>query len=88
MSKRTLEGKVVSTKNSKTLVVNVERKFRHPVLLKVLKDQKNIMLIMKRALMQLGDTVKIIESAPISKLKNGELLEIKHDSSSNRIRSG
>ena len=36
MSKRTLEGKIVSTKNSKTLVVNVERKFRHPVLSKVI----------------------------------------------------
>jgi Ribosomal protein S17 len=40
MTKRVLQGKVVSTKNLKTLVVNVERKFRHPVLLKVIKKQK------------------------------------------------
>jgi small subunit ribosomal protein S17 len=39
MTKRILQGKVVSTKNLKTLVVSVERKFRHPVLLKVVKKK-------------------------------------------------
>jgi len=53
MTKRVLQGIVVSTKNLKTLVVNVERKFRHPVLLKVIKKTKNIMLITKKARTQL-----------------------------------
>ena len=69
MSKRTLEGKIVSIKNLKTLVVNVERKFRHPVLLKVIKRSKKYHAHYENGSYLIGDTVKIIESAPISKLK-------------------
>ena len=74
MSKRTLEGKVVSTKNIKTLVVNVERKFRHPVLSKVIKQSKKYHAHYEDGTYAIGDTVKIIESAPISKLKKWRVL--------------
>ena len=74
MSKRTLEGKVVSTKNLKTLVVNVERKFRHPVLSKVIKQSKKYHAHYDEGTYAIGDTVKIIESAPISKLKKWKVL--------------
>jgi len=74
MSKRTLEGKVVSTKNLKTLVVNVERKFRHPVLSKVIKRSKKYHAHYEDGTYTIGDTVKIIESAPISKLKKWRVL--------------
>ena len=37
MTKRVLTGKIVSSKNQNTVVIKVERKFRHPVLKKVLK---------------------------------------------------
>jgi len=74
MSKRTLEGKVVSTKNLKTLVVNVERKFRHPVLSKVIKQSKKYHAHYEEGTYAIGDTVKIIESAPISKLKKWRVL--------------
>lgn len=74
MSKRTLEGKVVSTKNLKTLVVNVERKFRHPVLSKVIKQSKKYHAHYEKGTYTIGDTVKIIESAPISKLKKWRVL--------------
>ena len=74
MSKRTLEGKVVSTKNLKTLVVNVERKFRHPVLSKVIKQSKKYHAHYEEGTYTIGDTVKIIESAPISKLKKWRVL--------------
>ena len=43
MTKRVLQGKVVSTKNLKTLVIEVIRKFRHPVLLKVIKRSKRFL---------------------------------------------
>ena len=40
MSKRVLKGKVVSSKNNKTIVVEVERKFQHPFFGKVIKRSK------------------------------------------------
>ena len=77
MTKRVLQGKVVSTKNLKTLVVNVERKFRHPVLLKVIKKTKKYHAHYEEGTFAVGDNVKIIESAPISKLKRWKVVGTK-----------
>ena len=74
MTKRVLQGKVVSTKNLKTLVIEVIRKFRHPVLLKVIKRSKKYHAHYEDGTFAIGDTVKIIESAPISKLKKWKVL--------------
>ena len=74
MTKRVLQGKVVSTKNLKTLVVSVERKFRHPVLLKVVKKSKKYHAHYDQVTYSVGDNVKIIESAPISKLKKWKVV--------------
>ena len=41
MPKRVLQGTVVSTLNQNTLTVSVERRFKHPVLKKVIKVRKN-----------------------------------------------
>ena len=77
MTKRVLQGIVVSTKNLKTLVVNVERKFRHPVLLKVIKKTKKYHAHYEEGKYAVGDNVKIIESAPISKLKRWKVVGTK-----------
>ena len=77
MTKRVLQGKVVSTKNLKTLVVNVERKFRHPVLLKVIKKTKKYHAHYEEGTYAVGENVKIIESAPISKLKRWKVVGAK-----------
>ena len=77
MTKRVLQGKVVSTKNLKTLVVNVERKFRHPVLLKVIKKTKKYHAHYEEGTYAVGENVKIIESAPISKLKRWKVVGTK-----------
>ena len=77
MSKRILQGKIVSNKNLKTLVVEVIRKFRHPVLLKVVKKSKKYHAHYDTGTFQIGQDVKIIESAPISKLKKWKVLEDK-----------
>ncbi|MDA0377812.1 MAG: 30S ribosomal protein S17 [Proteobacteria bacterium] len=77
MTKRVLQGIVVSTKNLKTLVVNVERKFRHPVLLKVIKKTKKYHAHYEEGTYAVGDNVKIIESAPISKLKRWKVVGTK-----------
>ena len=75
MPKRVLTGKIVSAKNLKTLVVQVERKFRHPVLLKVVKRTKKYHAHYETGSFQIGDDVRIIESAPISKLKKWKVIE-------------
>ena len=47
MSKKILNGIVVSDKPNKTITVLVERKYQHPVLKKIVKVKKNIMHMMK-----------------------------------------
>ena len=47
MPKKILTGVVVSDKPNKTITVMVERKYSHPLLKKVVKLEKNIMLMMK-----------------------------------------
>ena len=48
MTKKILKGIVTSAKNNKTIVVEVERKLNILFMKKLLKDQKNIMLTMKK----------------------------------------
>ena len=48
MTKRILEGKVISDKSDKTIVVEVKRRFVHPFYGKVISRSKNIMLMMRK----------------------------------------
>lgn len=69
MPRRILQGKIVSAKTDKTIVVTVERKFRHPVYLKTVKVSKKYHAHDESNSLKEGDTVKIIECRPISKTK-------------------
>ena len=73
MSKRVLKGKVVSTKNNKTIVVQVVRKFQHPFYGKVISRTKKYHAHDENNKFKEGDGVEIIECAPISKKKNWEV---------------
>ena len=73
MSKRTLKGKVVSSKNNKTIVVEVERKFQHPFFGKVIKRSKKYHAHDETNKFKEGDIVEIAECAPISKKKTWEV---------------
>lgn len=75
MPKKVLTGQVVSAKNQNTVVIKVERKFRHPVLKKVLKRSKKYHAHYNSGEFKIGDQIKIIESKPISKLKKWRVLE-------------
>jgi len=68
--KKTLIGKVVSTKMVKTVVVMVERKFRHPVYHKVIVRHKKYKAHNEKIDLIMGDMVKIEETKPISKDKH------------------
>ena len=69
MPKRILQGVVVSDKNEKTVVVNVERRFAHPVLQKTVRRSKKYKAHDENNQFKVGDVVSIQESAPISKDK-------------------
>ncbi len=69
MPKRVMQGTVVSDKNDKTVVVNVERRFTHPVMKKTVRLSKKYKAHDETNACKVGDTVLIQESAPISKHK-------------------
>jgi small subunit ribosomal protein S17 len=64
-----MQGTVVSDKNDKTVVVNVERRFTHPVMKKTVRLSKKYKAHDETNACKVGDTVLIQESAPISKHK-------------------
>ena len=65
-----LVGTVVSTKMQKTIVVQIERKFRHPLYRKVITRHKKIKAHVENNDVQEGDVVTIQETKPISKDKH------------------
>ncbi len=75
MPKRVLQGTVVSDKNDKTVVVRVERRFTHPVLQKTIRRSKKYHAHDADNKFKVGDSVSIVESAPISKNKRWVVLD-------------
>lgn len=70
-----LEGTVVANKMTKTVVVQVERVFRHPVYKKIIKRHKKYKAHNDKVSLEVGDTVKIKETRPISKDKHFVVIE-------------
>ena len=69
MPKRVLTGTVVSDKTDKTVVVSVERRVKHPLYGKIIKRSKKYHAHDEGNVFKEGQTVRIEECAPISKLK-------------------
>ena len=69
MPKRILQGVVTSDKNEQTITVLVERRFKHPVLHKIVRKSKKYRAHDEMNQFKTGDTVRIEECAPISKTK-------------------
>lgn len=74
MPKRNLEGIVVSDKGNKTIVVQVERRFAHPLLKKVVRRSKKYHAHDETNRYHLGQRVRIEECRPISKLKTWRVI--------------
>ena len=74
MPKRVLQGVVVSDKNTKTVVVKVERRFTHPVMKKTVRRSKKYHAHDENKEFKTGDVVRIRECRPISKLKTWEVM--------------
>ena len=68
--KRTLVGKVVSDKRTKTVTVLVERRVKHPIYDKIMIKSSKYHAHDENGEYKMGDTIEITESRPLSKTKN------------------
>ena len=75
MPKRTLQGVVVSDKQDKTVIVQVERRYTHPVLKKTVRRSKKFYAHDEKNEFSVGDIVLIEERRPLSKLKRWEVTQ-------------
>ena len=74
--RKTRVGVVTSNKMDKAITVSVERRLRHPIYGKYVKKSKKFMAHDEQNACGIGDTVKIMETRPLSKLKRWRLVEI------------
>ena len=74
MPRRVLQGVVVSDKRDKTVTVLVERRVMHPLYKKFIKRSKRYQAHDETNSAKVGDTVRIIETRPISKTKSWVLV--------------
>jgi len=69
-------GEVLSNKMAKTIVVQVERRFAHPRFKKVVTAYSKFYAHDEKSQAKVGDTVRIEETRPLSKLKRWRLVEV------------
>ena len=69
-------GVVVSNKMDKSIVIAVKRKVKHPIYGKFVNKTTNFMAHDQENTCNIGDTVKIMETRPLSKSKSWRLVEI------------
>ena len=74
MPRRILQGEVVSDKSDKTVVVKVERTYKHPLYKKYIKKDKKYSAHDEDNKFKIGDFVQIRECAPKSKTKTFEVV--------------
>lgn len=74
MPKRILQGVVTSNQNAQTVTVQVERRFKHPLLQKTVRKSKKYRAHDENNAFNVGDVVRIQECAPKSKTKRWEVI--------------
>ncbi len=74
--RKTRTGKVVSDKMQKTIVVAVEDHVKHPLYGKIVKRTYKLKAHDENNDCRIGDTVKVMETRPLSKDKRWRLVEI------------
>ena len=74
--RKTRTGKVVSNKMDKTIVVAVENHVRHPLYNKIVKRTYKLKAHDENNECNIGDTVKVMETGPLSKDKRWRLVEV------------
>jgi len=81
MPKRILSGVVISANSNKTITVDVTRRIKHKLYKKIIRQTKKYHAHDENNEFNVGDTVSIIESKPISKLKKWKVISNTGDNS-------
>ncbi len=74
--RKSREGTVVSDKMNKTIVVMLERKMKHPLFGKTIRLSSKLYAHDEKGEAGVGDTVRVAETRPLSKLKRWRLVEV------------
>ena len=74
--RKTRVGKVISDKMDKTIVVAIEDHVKHPLYKKIVKRTYKLKAHDEKNECGIGDTVKVMETRPLSKDKRWRLVEI------------
>ena len=74
--RKTRVGKVVSNKMDKTIVVAIEDHVKHPLYKKIVKRTYKLKAHDEENTCNIGDTVKVMETRPLSKDKSWRLVEV------------
>ena len=74
--RKTRVGKVVSTKMNKSILVTIERRVPHPLYKKYFRRTTKLMVHDEQSTAGVGDTVKIMETRPMSKQKRWRLVSV------------
>ena len=75
-AQRTIEGRVVSNKMTKTVTVLLERQVQHPLYGKIVRRSTKVHAHDEKNECKEGDTVRIAECRPLSKTKNWRVVEV------------
>ena len=74
--RKTMVGNVISDKMDKTVVVAVEKRVKHPIYKKTVKRTYKLKAHDEENSCKVGDTVKVMETRPLSKDKRWRLVEV------------
>lgn len=74
--KRETIGKVVSTATKETVIVAVERVWRHPIYKKAVRRKIKLAAHVTDLAVKVGDTVRLVETRPMSKTKHYKVVGI------------
>jgi small subunit ribosomal protein S17 len=74
--RKTRIGTVVKSKMDKSILVAIERRMAHPLYKKYFKKTTKLMAHDEKNECGIGDVVKIMETRPLSKMKNWRVVEI------------
>lgn len=74
--RKVMLGTVTSTKMQKTVVVQVDRKVRHPLYEKFIPKRTKLYAHDENGTAKLGDTVEVVQTRPLSKLKSWRVVRV------------
>ncbi|HOP08220.1 MAG TPA: 30S ribosomal protein S17 [candidate division Zixibacteria bacterium] len=74
--RKTRIGRVISDKMDKTIIVRVDRTYRHPLYEKIFRSYSKVYAHDEKNDAHMGDTVRVMETRPLSAQKRWRLVEI------------